>query len=226
MSEFPRPQDIGGQDHGPVNPDPDEPVFKDEWERRVFGLSFCTWIGSHVTLDRFRQFQAALPEDRYLASSYYERWLHAVEQVMLDNGVATEAELESFQATGDPAPPGRLKPAELGPVALAMVDDGAPRFIETDDPAAFKPGSKVRVLDVEPRIYDRLPTYLRTHEGIVDEHYGSFGSPEEYATGTPTPPGAHLYRVRFDAEELWGPDAEAAGDELCVDLFEHYLEAA
>ena len=225
VSEMQRPQDIGGADHGPVVPEPHEPVFHDEWERRVFGLSFCTWIASDVTLDRFRQFQAALPEERYLGSSYYERWLHAVEQVMLDNGVVTEAELETLESTGAPVPPPRIEASELAPVALGMVADGAQRFGDTDEPPAFEGGRAGRVRDAEARIYDRLPSYLRKHLGVVDERYGSFGSPEEYAAGEHSPPGAHLYRVRFDSEELWGPDAESPGDELCVDLFEHYLEA-
>lgn len=221
-----RPQDIGGKNYGPVNPDRHEPVFRDYWERRAFGLSFCTWLSSDVTLDRFRQFQAALPEDRYLASSYYERWLHAVEQVMLDNGVLSEAELEALEVSDAPVPAPRIDASELKSAALGMVDDGAPRFVSTDATPAFKPGSEIRVLDIEPRIYDRLPSYLRERHGVVDEHYGSFGSPEEYAAGSHSPSGSHVYRVRFDAEELWGADAEAPGDELCVDLFEHYLEAA
>ncbi|MDE0479634.1 MAG: nitrile hydratase subunit beta, partial [Gammaproteobacteria bacterium] len=31
--------DLGGrQGFGPVDPEPDEPVFHDEWEKRVFAL--------------------------------------------------------------------------------------------------------------------------------------------------------------------------------------------
>jgi len=30
--------------------------------------------------------------------------------------------------------------------------------------------------------------------------------------------------VKFAAVDLWGPDAEGAGDAVYVDLFENYLE--
>jgi nitrile hydratase len=35
----------------------------------------------------------------------------------------------------------------------------------------------------------------------------------------------HLYTVRFEGRELWGDQAEPAS-QVCVDLFESYLEAA
>ena len=222
-----RPQDIGGKlGLGPVLADPDEPVFHEEWERRVFGLSFCTRLGSHVTLDRFRQYQAALPPDRYIGSSYYERWLHAVEQVMLDNGVLSEAELESGEAGVEPPPPPWLAASKLAPMALALTKNGRKRFVVAAEAPVFAVGQRVRVLDIPLRIYDRLPGYLRERRGVIDEHYGSFGNPDELVTGRWDVSGAHLYRVRFDASELWGADAESPDDELCVDVFEHCLEQA
>ncbi len=222
-----RPQDIGGKlGLGPVLADPDEPVFHEEWERRVFGLSFCSWLNSDVTLDRFRQFQAALPPDRYIGSSYYERWLHAVEQVMLDNGVLSEAELESLEAGPKPAPSPLLEASELAPTALALIENGEKRFVGADEDPVFAVAQIVRALDIPLRVYDRLPGYLRERRGVIDEHIGSFGNPEELAAGSGDAPGAHLYRVRFRASELWGADAESPDDELCADLFQHYLEAA
>ena len=77
-------------------------------------------------------------------------------------------------------------------------------------------------LDIPLRVYDRLPGYLRERRGVIDEHIGSFGNPEELAAGSGDAPGAHLYRVRFRASELWGADAESPDDELCADLFQHY----
>ena len=202
----------------------DEPVFHSEWERRTFGLSLSTRLGSHVTLDRFRQYQAALPPDRYLASSYYERWLHAVERVMLDEGVLTEDELESLEAAPGPVPEPWLATSEVASTALALVESGRKRFVEAAGDPAFAVGDQIRVLNIPPRIYDRLPGYVRERAGVIDEHYGSFGNPDELVTGRFDVSGAHLYRIRFGATELWGAEAESPGDELCVDVFEHYLE--
>ena len=201
-------------------------MFYAEWERRVFGLSFCARLGSHVTLDHYRQFQAALPPDRYMGSSYYERWLHAIEQVMLEQGVATEAEITSGKASGEPAPSPWLEASKLTSSALALIENGNRRFVQAAGDPVFGLGAQVRVREVPAVVYDRLPSYVRDREGVVDGHYGSFANPEVRTTGEWDAPGAHLYRVRFGARELWGDEAESPGDELCVDLFEHYLEPA
>ena len=219
-----RPQDIGGEDHGLVNPDPNEPVFHAEWERRAFGLSFCTRLGSHVTLDRFRRYQAALSPERYIGSSYSERWLHAVERVMLDEGVLTETDLESLRPDGRPAPAPWLAASELAVTAVELVESGRNRLVEATRDPVFSVADEVRVLDIPLEVYDRLPGYLRRRVGVIDAHYGSFGTPDELVTGEWEVSGAHLYRVRFTATELWGVDAESPGDELCVDLFEQHLE--
>jgi len=221
-----RPQDIGGEDHGPVDPDPDEPVFHTEWERRTFGLSFCARLGSRITLDRFRSYQAALPPERYIRSSYYERWLHAVEQAMLDDGVLTEAEVASLEAGPGTPPEPPVAASELKERALALTETGRNRRVEAPAEPAYAAGDRVRVGDLPVVTYDRLPGYLRGRRGVVDEHYGSFGNPEELTEGEWEVSGSHLYRVRFEAKELWGEDAESPGDELCVDLFEQYLESA
>jgi hypothetical protein len=48
--------------------------------------------------------------------------------------------------------------------------------------------------------------------------------PDSNAAGHGEDP-QHLYNVRFEAAELWGPDAER-GAALHIDLFEPYLEPA
>ncbi|MGI9556345.1 MAG: nitrile hydratase subunit beta [Solirubrobacterales bacterium] len=221
-----RPQDIGGQDHGPVHPDPDEPVFHTEWERRTFGLSVTTRLGSRITLDRFRAYQAALPPDRYIRSSYYERWVHALERAMVDDGVLTEEEVTSLQSGPRTAPEPPVPTAELKERMLERVETGRIRFVDAASEPGFGVGDRVRVGDVPVVTYDRLPGYLRGRSGVVDEHYGSFGDPEELTAGKADVSGEHLYRVRFAASELWGSEAESPADELCVDLFERYLEAS
>ena len=100
------PQDLGGkQGLGTVPYEPDEPVFHSEWERRVFGLCFCSWLSSGVTVDESRWMQANMPYERYYGSLYYERWLYSLERLMVAKGVATEEELERGAALAEPAPP-------------------------------------------------------------------------------------------------------------------------
>ena len=223
------PQDLGGkQGLGPVLPrgPRDEPVFGSQWERRVFGLSFCSWVASGVEVDESRSWQASLPYDRYYGSSYYERWLYSLERLMVDKGVASENEISTgrLDPSSGPAPP-LVEPGDLAGVVGRLVDDGVKRFAEPEDPPGFSASERVRVKTSNKRAYDRLPSYLKGRLGTIDEHCGAFAHPADLAAGRTSAPGVACYRVRFDAIELWGESAEGAGDSLCVDLFETHLEA-
>lgn len=223
------PQDIGGkQGLGPVltgEPEPVQPVFHSDWERRVFALSFCSWISSGVEVDESRVHQTNLPYDRYYGSSYYERWLYSLERLMVEKGVANEDEIKSGEASGE-APPPIVAPGELTAAALSLVAHGSKRFRDAPAGPGYAAGDRVRAKNVNPRSYDRLPTYLKGRRGTIDEHYGPFVRPEDLAAGRRDEPGDHCYRVRFTATELWGESAEGSDDAVCVDLFESYLEPA
>ena len=219
------PQDVGGkQGLGPVVAEPDEPTFDSEWERRVFGLAFCSWLASGVAVDQSRQAQAAMPYARYYGSSYYERWLYALERLMLERGVITPAELEAGVAETEPATPPLVEPAELAGAVIGLAEHGLKRFRAAPAEPLFEAGQPVRARNMHPRTYDRLPTYVKGRRGVVDAYCGSFPHPTDQAEGRLDAPGAHCYRVRFKATELWGPSAEHPGDSLCIDLFENYLE--
>ena len=88
--------DLGGMHGmGPINPEPDEPVFHNEWERRAFALMIATFGGGNYNVDQFRHAIERMPQWEYLKSSYYEHWLHAVETLLVENGAISQQELES-----------------------------------------------------------------------------------------------------------------------------------
>jgi hypothetical protein len=64
------PSDMGGRTEffGPVVEEPDEPVFHERWESRVFGLSvfLMPLLGRNV--DAFRYAMERLPRDTYLST--------------------------------------------------------------------------------------------------------------------------------------------------------------
>ena len=91
--------------------------------------------------------------------------------------------------------------------------------------ARFAPGARVRVRRAFPPGHVRTPYYTRGKTGEVVDLAGRFRDPEELAYGRAGERERTLYRVRFAMGELWGT-AEAEGDELVVDLFEHWLEPA
>jgi nitrile hydratase subunit beta len=89
-----RIHDVGGmQGFGPVEQDADEPPFHADWEAHVFALNRAL-IGRGVyNLDEFRDAIERMPPQQYLASSYYERWFHAVTTLLVEKGVLSAQEV-------------------------------------------------------------------------------------------------------------------------------------
>jgi nitrile hydratase len=59
--------------------------------------------------------------------------------------------------------------------------------------------------------------------GVIHEHLGTHVFPDRHAEGLKE--GQHLYNVRFDAQDLWGEEANKASF-VYVALWEEYLEGA
>jgi nitrile hydratase subunit beta len=89
-----RIHDVGGmQGFGPVEPEADEPPFHADWEAHVFALNRAL-IGRGVyNLDEFRDAIERMPPQQYLASSYYEKWFHAVTTLLVQKGVLSAQEV-------------------------------------------------------------------------------------------------------------------------------------
>lgn len=89
-----RINDVGGmQGFAPLRPEPDEPPFHADWEAHVFAMNRALIGRGIYNLDEFRDAIERLPPQVYLASSYYEKWLHAITALLAEKGVLTEAEL-------------------------------------------------------------------------------------------------------------------------------------
>lgn len=92
---------------------------------------------------------------------------------------------------------------------------------QTDDPPRFQPGDPVRVLNQHPAGHTRAPRYVRGRRGVVEYHCGAEPLPELAAEGICRP--RNLYRVRFDATELWG-DVARPSDIVHLELWDDHLE--
>ncbi|WP_349498054.1 hypothetical protein [Actinoallomurus iriomotensis] len=85
-----RVHDVGGQSgFGPV-PVGDEDVepFHADWEARVFALSRALRHNGVFNGDEMRDAIERIPPHEYLAASYYERWLLAIETILEEKGLA------------------------------------------------------------------------------------------------------------------------------------------
>src|SRR5207237_1472409 len=92
--------DMGGMHgFGPIDIERDEPVFHHRWEGVVRAMMART-NGRYYNLDEFRHAVERMPSHAYLSASYYERWFHAVQSLLLEKGVISEAALAAGRGAG------------------------------------------------------------------------------------------------------------------------------
>jgi nitrile hydratase len=214
--------DMGGMHGlGPVEPEPNEPVFHSEWERRAFAITLAAGFLGTWNIDMSRHSRERMPGAEYLATSYYEHWLWGLEHLLVEQGLATPDEIAG---RAKPAPPREPWPVlKAADVAAALAKGGAHRVHE-DVAARFKIGDRVRTRNINPLGHTRLPRYARDKEGVIDRDHGVHVFPDTHAAGLGKKP-QHVYSVRFTMRELWGPEASAR-DSIYIDLWDDYLEPA
>jgi len=214
--------DLGGMHgFGPVNPEPNEPVFHHDWERSVFALTMAAGFLGRWNIDMGRYAREQMPPAEYLATTYYDHWLFGLERLLVEKGLLTGSELETMRAQGRAGALKALSPAD---VPKALRNRRAARMDDHLATPRFKAGDRVRTKNAHPTGHTRLPRYARGKVGVIDRDHGVFILPDEHArSGTKVP--AHCYAVRFEGRELWGPDA-GPRDAVFVDCFEPYLEPA
>ncbi|WP_256372410.1 SH3-like domain-containing protein [Aminobacter sp. MSH1] len=87
--------DLGGKHgFGPIDIDPQEPIFRAEWEARMFAMFILTFAGGFFIVDKFRHVVENMDPVHYLTSPYYEHWQHALEHFAQEHGVLTKDEID------------------------------------------------------------------------------------------------------------------------------------
>jgi nitrile hydratase subunit beta len=218
--------DIGGIDgFGPIHREPDEPVFHDEWEGRVFGMSMLGAGLPPITLDARRHQLERLPPVEYLSFSYYERWLARVEQALVETGTLAREEIDKrIQeiVTQPDSPMPRCEDPERADGIASTLRAGRPAARKIRQKPRFAIGDKIVTRNLNPHGHTRLPRYARGKRGVIVAHHGAHVFPDSNAHGLGENP-QHLYTVRITSRELWGADAEPAGS-VQIDLWESYLD--
>lgn len=221
--------DMGGMHGmGPVIIETDEPVFHHEWERRAFALTLAAGFLGRWNIDMSRHARELMPPAEYLATSYYEHWLWGLERLLVDTGLLTPEQVRATRQGRHPSREGGASAADVRTlratdVPRALSNRRAAR-LDDDVPPRFKAGDRVRARTMNPVGHTRLPRYVRGRRGVIDRDHGVFIFPDAHAAGLGKRP-QHCYSVRFEARELWGPEAPAR-DAVYVDCFEAYLEPA
>src|SRR5678815_5564785 len=140
--------DLGGmQGFGPVEREPDEPVFHAPWEAVVVAIRRSRAIGRLFNIDEFRHSIERMEPAHYLGSSYYERWLDGLARVLVEKGVVTLKELEERAASFRARPEGPAAGSGQCPRGARTpgAGDGLP------SPLNFVPPSTTRTSSESPR---------------------------------------------------------------------------
>src|SRR5580693_4026453 len=139
--------DMGGMHgFGPVEPEPNEPVFHAAWEGRVHALQRAMGAAELWSIDGGRASLETLPPATYLASTYYQRWFLGLERRVLRYGLVGEDEL----AAGHSLRPGAPLSNKITPADAAKPPVRGNFERPSTVPARFKPGDRVRTTEINP----------------------------------------------------------------------------
>jgi nitrile hydratase len=214
-------QDLGGMmGFGPVQPEPHEPVFHADWEKRALGLTLACGALGEWNIDIGRHARETLHPADYLSSSYYEIWTKGLIKLLLARGMVDAAELAAGHSQ-HPARPTKRPVLKTADVAGALAR-GGPADRPLAQPAAFVIGDRIRTRNFHPTGHTRLPRYARDKVGVIENIQGSYVFPDTNGHGAGENP-QWLYSVVFDGRELWG-DAADPTLTIAMDCWEPYLE--
>ncbi|MGJ7610834.1 MULTISPECIES: nitrile hydratase subunit beta [unclassified Variovorax] len=212
--------DLGGQPgFGKVVPEPEGELFHAGWEPRVLALVLAMGATGSWNIDASRAVRETLPDYRDL--SYYQIWLGALEQLMLQRGQVFADEVASGEMRHVPAPVARVLQAAHVPAVLAK---GSPTQRPAPGPARFAVGQAVRTHLGKVDHHTRLPAYVQGKRGTVMHVHGAHVFADANAQGLGEQP-QWLYTVAFGEAELWGDTVPRQNLSVSVDAWESYLEA-
>ena len=217
--------DMGGmQGFGRVVEPGGELTYHEGWEPRVFAIHILVGVERLGAGPGGRAVREEMDPARYLAASYYERWLYSAEQRLLRKGTIAPGDVEAMMerlAAGEDIPMHR-DPA-MGERVLDNLRAEFPIEAPPMD-ARFSGGDPVRVKRMHPPGHTRCPRYVRGARGKVEEVRGADRLPDRATYGEKLDPEA-VYSVAFSSHELWGPTTGPAWT-VSLDLWESYLEPA
>ena len=212
--------DMGGMHgFGEVEQEPNEPVFHDEWEGRVYAMNRAMGPLGLWTIDMSRAAQETLPPAVYVSASYYQRWFLGLERRILEHNLAGSDELQAGQSLRPVDKPNRIfTPEDANHLTRGNYDR------EAAAPPRFKAGDRVRTRNINPVTHTRLPRYARDKVGEVEAVRGCHVYPDSVVTGIGDDP-QWLYTVVFSGPVLWGEDSDPSV-KVSIEAFEPYLVPA
>ncbi|WP_282168586.1 nitrile hydratase subunit beta [Ruegeria atlantica] len=220
-----RVHDMGGRfGDGPVHPEPDDaPVFAEDWHGRALAVTLAAGSLGQWNIDISRHARERLSPKDYTRFSYYEKWISALTDLLVESGVLTEEDLRGEADKEEHPLASRKMKAEAVAGVLAS---GGPADRPSNVPAEYAIGQEVvTTRPTANRLVDgghtRLPHYAAGAKGRILMEHGTHVLPDSRAHRLGDAPEP-LYAVVFPASELW-TNPEHPNDEVVLDLWQSYL---
>ena len=210
--------DLGGQPNNTaVQPEAEGELFHAAWEPRALALTLAMGATGMWNIDMSRSARETLPA--YAAMSYYEIWLAALERLIVQHGLSSQAELVLGHSQ---APPRALPRKLLATNVAATLARGSATQRPASTPARFSVGDAVRTCANVSNHHTRLPAYARGKPGRIERVLGAHVFADAHAQGLGEQP-QWLYTVVFDGAALFD---DGAAQQVSIDAWEPYLEPA
>lgn len=214
--------DLGGMHgFGEVEREPGPPRLE-RWEAAIVAIEAALGRSGIRNLDEFRYAIERMDPQDYLNSSYFEHWLDGETRTLIEKGVATADDLDRRRQHFEEHADATAGSAFAGPRLDAPEP---PAFCgyrrEVAEAPRFAVGARVMTRNFAPEGHTRLARYARGKPGTVHAWHGAHVYPDANAMGHGEDP-RHLYTVRFEARDLWGPDG-GEREAVFIDLWEPYL---
>ncbi len=221
-----RVHDMGGRfGDGPVRPEPQGiPRLQEEWQARALALTLASGALGKWNIDTSRHARESLAPMDYARFSYFEKWIAALADLLVDTEILTLNELAGGESTDKH--PLAEKALQANSVADVLAQ-GSPCTRQTEDDMAYAQGQAVRTRRPSANRlveggHTRLPGYAAGAKGRVLRCHGNHVFPDSNAHRLGESPQP-LYAVAFPAAELWAAP-EHPRDEVILDLWHSYLE--
>ncbi|MFD3189551.1 nitrile hydratase subunit beta [Sedimentitalea sp. HM32M-2] len=222
-----RVHDMGGRfGDGPIQPEPQGiPRLQADWQARALALTLAAGSLGQWNIDTSRHARECLSPRDYARFSYFEKWIAALADLLVQTGVLTPDDLR--QADGGEGLHPLSDRCLMADRVAAVLARGGAADRPGIRPARFSVGQAVRARRPAGNRHvagghTRLPAYAAGAQGYILRLHGSHVLPDSNAHGLGEAPEP-LYAVVFSAASLWTAPEHPA-DQVVLDLWQSYLE--
>ncbi|MEX0312457.1 MAG: nitrile hydratase subunit beta [Tateyamaria sp.] len=221
-----RVHDMGGRfGDGPVVPEAEDVKFHADWHPKALALTLACGTLGLWNIDVSRHAREGLAPTDYARFSYYEKWIAALADLLVETGALSREELEQGVSEGVCD----LADKRLAAEAVAgVLSKGGPATRDSNVAPAFAVGGVVNIRKMPENVivsggHTRLPSYAAGASGTILRLHGAHVLPDSNAHRLGEAPEP-LYAVAVRARDLWA-HPEHPDDEVILDLWQSYLSA-